>query len=685
MELECPDGTTLPVGTGCTYGRWNLGAAADDNISREQFRLDPVDGLADVVQLQVLGRNAMVLERQLSAPSDSLAGGDHWELTDYLDQGMSSVVATGARFYVASRMETTMFKLQSVSAKANFPAGTKRPRSATAGPPAKENNQPPTAVVDTGQSQPDGPGDKACFQLLYVREIPDWANRAPGGCRLRDVVHGSMKWVLASNFMVDMTWLLSACPHLLQAHQLVIVHGERTPDRVGAMKAVAASAGLANLVVHAPPLPVQFGTYHSKAFMIEYERGLRVVVHTANLIYVDCNNKSQGLWYQDFPRKNDTSPATSEFEQELADYLKALRLPQAPAQKAEALCKQHDFSSARVHLIISRPGYHSGPALKKYGHLRVQALLARETFPAHFQGAPLVAQFSSLGSLDERWLSKEFRVSLSAGLSSAGGKLGLGAAGAKGLQLVWPTVQEIKASLEGWRGGASVPGPAKNVNKPFLQPFWHKWGGEPWGRQRAMPHIKSYTRYEGQQVAWFILASHNLSKAAWGAVQKQGTQLFIRSFELGVMFLPSLEARYRQHPNRGFSCTPQAPPAHPSAEDASTCTIVNAPPADPLAAAAATAAAGEQGDAALAQGLPAPEFWTSQAGTDDSSDTTSSSSGTSRLIMPIPYMLPPRPYSSHMSTDQPWCVDIEYSGVDSLGHNINDPVQGFYGQLQPPD
>jgi hypothetical protein len=72
----------------------------------------------------------------------------------------------------------------------------------------------------------------------------------------------------------------------------------------------------------------------------------------------------------------------------------------------------------------------------------------------------------------------------------------------------------------------------------------------------------------------------------------QGTQLFIRSFELGVMFLPSLEARYRQHPNRGFSCNPQAPPAHPSAEDASTCNAVNEPPADPLAAAAA--AAGEQ-------------------------------------------------------------------------------------------
>lgn len=32
----------------------------------------------------------------------------------------------------------------------------------------------------------------------------------------------------------------------------------------------------------------------SKAFIIEYERGLRVVIFTANAIYPDCNNKSQG-------------------------------------------------------------------------------------------------------------------------------------------------------------------------------------------------------------------------------------------------------------------------------------------------------------------------------------------------------------------------------------------------------
>ena len=52
-------------------------------------------------------------------------------------------------------------------------------------------------------------------------------------------------------------------------------------------------------------------------------------------------------------------------------------------------------------------------------------------------------------------------------------------------------------------------------------------------------------------------------------VSVQGTQLFIRSFELGVMFLPSLEDCYRQHPHRGFSCDPQDPGSvHPNPEAA---------------------------------------------------------------------------------------------------------------------
>ena len=33
--------------------------------------------------------------------------------------------------------------------------------------------------------------------------------------------------------------------------------------------------------------------------------------------------------------------------------------------------------------------------------------------------------------------------------------------------------------------------------------------------------------------------SSNLSKAAWGALEKKGSQLKIRSYEIGVLFLPT--------------------------------------------------------------------------------------------------------------------------------------------------
>lgn len=56
-----------------------------------------------------------------------------------------------------------------------------------------------------------------------------------------------------------------------------------------------------------------------------------------------------------------------------------------------------------------------------------------------------------------------------------------------------------------------------------------------------MPHMKSYARFDPTtqgSVDWCILTSANLSKAAWGTYQKKESQFMIRSYELGVLFLP---------------------------------------------------------------------------------------------------------------------------------------------------
>ena len=112
--------------------------------------------------------------------------------------------------------------------------------------------------------------------------------------------------------------------------------------------------------------------------------------------------------------------------------------------------------------------------MHKWGHARVRALLAAETFAPELRGAPLAAQFSSMGSLDDKWLRQEFVPSLSAGRAAGGGTLGAAAAGRAGLQLVWPTVSEVQNSIEGWFAGHSIPGPDKNVGRPFLQPYYHR-------------------------------------------------------------------------------------------------------------------------------------------------------------------------------------------------------------------
>lgn len=48
------------------------------------------------------------------------------------------------------------------------------------------------------------------------------------GARLADVLGGGhVRWMLISNYMLDLGWLLSAVPSILAAEQVILVHGER--------------------------------------------------------------------------------------------------------------------------------------------------------------------------------------------------------------------------------------------------------------------------------------------------------------------------------------------------------------------------------------------------------------------------------------------------------------------------
>ncbi|XP_070041892.1 tyrosyl-DNA phosphodiesterase 1 isoform X4 [Nicotiana tomentosiformis] len=454
------------------------------------------------------------------------------------------------------------------------------------------------------------------FRLMRVRELPAWANTE--AVSINDVIQGNVLVAILSNYMVDMDWLLSACPALKRIPNVLVIHGEGD----GVMEHMKRSKPV-NWILHKPSLPIAYGTHHSKAMILVYPTGVRVIVHTANLIYVDWNNKSQGLWMQDFPWKDQNNLGKDVgFENDLVDYLSVLKWPEFTANiPAFGSCKinslffkRFDYSSAAVRLIASVPGYHSGPSLKKWGHMKLRTILQECTFSKEFQKSPLIYQFSSLGSLDEKWMA-ELASSMSAGVSEDKKPLGIGEP-----LIVWPSVEDVRCSLEGYAAGNAVPSPLKNVEKEFLKKYWARWKASHTGRCRAMPHIKTFLRYNGQSLAWLLLTSSNLSKAAWGSLQKNNSQLMIRSYELGVLFLPSSVKR-----GCGFSCTDNGY----SSEDETSMHEGNRIKLVTLA-------------------------WQGK-GNDDYSEV---------LKLPVPYELPPKPYSAE---DIPWSWDRRYTKKDVYG------------------
>jgi len=415
------------------------------------------------------------------------------------------------------------------------------------------------------------------FYLTRISRLPARYNSHT--LSLSQLVQGSIKRAILCNYMVDLDWVLHVCPVLLEVPVVDVVHGDKG-DRKAAIQRVANSVPRKNIRTHSPPLPIPYGTHHTKMLILCYDLGVRVVVCTANFIAIDWGLKSQAVWFQDFPLKpssistaTSAAPAaagastvksvapssavgSSDFEADLLDYLHRYQ----PMDVSEL--RRYDYSSARAVLVPSVPGYHTGINLHRYGHMKMRALLGKQHFAGKFASAPVIAQCSSLGSLPEHWLDSELATSLSAaagydhvsadqlGTSAvvspgaspvkAGAQLKLTGFKRKGvavdhasqpsvpLYIVWPTVEDVRTSLEGYSAGGSIPFNAAN-NKPFLkQRFFHKWRADVSGRQRCMPHIKTYARADpnpsSNEIAWALITSANVSQAAWGALQKGGSR-----------------------------------------------------------------------------------------------------------------------------------------------------------------
>ncbi|KAJ0169792.1 hypothetical protein K1T71_014398 [Dendrolimus kikuchii] len=349
---------------------------------------------------------------------------------------------------------------------------------------------------------------------------------------------GELKSSLQINFMVELGWLLAQYYFAgYSEKKLTILYGEESPD----LKTI--NKKKPHVDAHHVSMATPFGKHHTKMMVLCYEDGsLRVVVSTANLYLDDWENRTQGLWLSpscpELPP--DAMPHDGEsptmFKRSLLRYLNHYHMPQLSYYVDRV--KRCDFSHINVFLVASAPGSHFD---MDWSLTRMGSLLRQHCSipPEEQRSWPLIAQASSLGSYGKEpklWLTGDFlhnfiKIKNQSQMLSSPPEL----------KLIYPSLENVKQSHDDLLGGGCLPYAAEAHSKqPWLNNFLYQWKATSSRRDRAMPHIKSYARVspDNKMAAFYLLTSANVSKAAWGSVNKGNAALRVMSYEAGVLLLP---------------------------------------------------------------------------------------------------------------------------------------------------
>lgn len=486
----------------------------------------------------------------------------------------------------------------------------------------------------------------------------------------------NIEHICLMNYMFELNWLFDECFEILTTVPVLLFHGQRGIHNISLPNVSMCQIDLGKEI---------YGTHHSKIILIFYKNGIRIVISTANMIKCDYNFKDQGIFIQDFPLKDaNTCLEETDFEIDLINYMKEIRLYSNKIQtvfdeKIIRNISKYDFTSAEVILICSVPGRHLTKHETKWGHLKLKRILIENNVYETLEdnNTAISMQCSSLGSMkkNENYINEVARSMHKTSDSIA---------------IIWPTVEFVRCSLEGYDSGRSLPCGEKTIftssnsinMKEGFRRHLHKYQSthnsissndivsgniDPSSKQPSecrsdvgsvtavdhppSPHIKSYCTYQLERIDntdhtastyspripslnWFLLTSSNLSQAAWGVLEKSGTILYIKSYEIGVLFLPNKVKTTR----RVFSCTPAHPllglDTHSLSQHDPPCKASRKPSKFLISSTECS-----YQDHELEQAV---------------------------VHFPLPYLLPSVPYSA---SDTPWTWDIRHSRPDRFGHS----------------
>lgn len=244
-------------------------------------------------------------------------------------------------------------------------------------------------------------------------------------------------------------------------------------------------------------MPEMFGTHHSKMMILfRHDDNIQVIVHTANMIAKDWTNMTNGVWRSPLlpllppppPPPGDAAVADNNpgstfplgsgerFKIDLMRYLSCYN-------KIGPMCKPlidhidaFDFSSIRGAFIASTPGRHSitdksaiwgWNALQKC--LKVVDCCSEDK--SHI--AVQISSIATLGAKDD-WLQNTLFKSLSTSKNHNTTR--------PSFKVVFPTADEIRQSLDGYRSGASIHTKTQSQQQSkqleYLKPIFHHWAND---------------------------------------------------------------------------------------------------------------------------------------------------------------------------------------------------------------
>lgn len=109
---------------------------------------------------------------------------------------------------------------------------------------------------------------------------------------LKDILSEDKSEFVASaqfNYLHDLEWLLDQYPENNRDKPLTIIHGNSKRTELDHFAEAHSNITLIKAKIESP-----YGTHHTKMMFLLYKTGLKIIIHTSNLIEADWSQKTQG-------------------------------------------------------------------------------------------------------------------------------------------------------------------------------------------------------------------------------------------------------------------------------------------------------------------------------------------------------------------------------------------------------